>query len=75
VLADTLDRATGTFLERTSRRAARSASSTTAAATSTSPCTGPQALAAQTEDAELAAAFAPLAETLAENEKPRSSTS
>ena len=40
VLADTLDRATGTFLERTSRRRAGSARSTTAAATSTSRCTG-----------------------------------
>ena len=49
---------------RTSRRPARSAASTTAAATSTSRSTGPQELAEQTEDAELAAAFAELAETL-----------
>ena len=39
-------------------RAAGSARSTTAAATSTWRCTGPQELAAQTDDAELAAAFA-----------------
>ena len=75
VLADTLDRATGTLLEEDKSRRARSASSTTAAATSTSRCTGPQELAEQTEDAELAAAFAPLAERLADERADRSSTS
>ena len=39
------------------------------ARTSTSPCTGPQELAKQTDDADLAATFEPLAETLAENEQ------
>ena len=43
---------------RTSRRAAGSARSTTAAATSTWRCTGPRSWPQQTDDAELAAAFA-----------------
>ncbi len=42
---------------------------TTAAASSTSPCTGPRELAAQTDDAGLAAQFAPLARRLAGNEQ------
>ena len=54
---------------RTSRRAAASAASTTAAATSTWPCTGPRSWPQQTDDAELAEAFAPLAKTLAEQEQ------
>ena len=49
---------------RTSPRRAGSARSTTAAATSGWPATGPQELAAQTDDAELAALFAPVAEQL-----------
>jgi hypothetical protein len=51
-----------------SRRRRRPASSTTAAASSTWRCTGRRQLAAQTEDAELAAHFAPLAKALADNE-------
>ena len=43
-------------------------SSTTGAATSTWRSTGPQELAAQTDDAELAAQFAPIAAALAANE-------
>ena len=53
---------------RTSPRAAGSARSTTAAATSTSRCTGPRSSASQTDDAELAAAFAELAKALRGNE-------
>ena len=62
VLGDTLDRATGTFLNENRSPAAGSAPSTTAARTSTSRSTGPRSWPTQTEDAELAAAFAPLAE-------------
>ena len=40
ILGETLDRATGTFLDRTARPPARSARSTTAARTSTWRCTG-----------------------------------
>ena len=54
---------------RTSRPAARSARSTTAAATSTWRCYWAEELAAQTDDPELAAAFAPLAERLAADEE------
>ena len=53
---------------RASRRRARSARSTTAAATSTSPCYWAEELAAQTDDAEVAALFAPIAEALRSNE-------
>ena len=52
----------------TSRRGARSARSTTAAATSTSPCTGRRSWRAQQADPELAAVFAPVAEALASQE-------
>ena len=62
VLGDTLDRATGPSSTRTARPAASSAPSTTAARTSTSRSTGPRSWPKQTDDAELAAAFAALAE-------------
>ena len=54
---------------RTSRPRARSARSTTAARTSTSRSTGRRSSREQSDDAELAAAFEPLAKTLAENEQ------
>ena len=54
---------------RTGRRAASSAPSTTAAATSTWRSTGPSELAGQTDDAELADAFAALAKTLGDDEE------
>ncbi len=69
VLADTLDRATATFLNEDKSPSRASAASTTAAATSTSPCTGRRSWPRQTDDAELAKAFAPLAETLAAQEQ------
>ena len=47
----------------------RSARSTTAAATSTSRCTGLRSSQAQEADPELAAIFAPVAESLAANEQ------
>ena len=53
----------------TSRRPARSAASTTAARTSTSRSTGPRSSPPRTEDSDLAAAFKPLAETLAAKEE------
>ena len=53
---------------------ARWAASTTAAATSTWRCTGPQELAAQDDDADLAKAFSDLAGTLADTRR-RSTTS
>ncbi len=58
--ADTLDRGDGhASSRRTSRRRGASARSTTAAATSTWPCTGRRSWRPQTDDAELAAARSP----------------
>ena len=67
VLGLALDRATGTLLnENKSPEPQARHASTTAAATSTWRCSGPQELAEQTDDAELASAFADLAEQLRE---------
>ena len=60
---------------RTSRRAAGSAASTTAAATSTWRSTGPRSWPAQTDDAELAEAFAAAGQDAAPSRSRRSSTS
>ena len=53
---------------RTAHPSARCTSSTTAAATSTWRSTGPRELAAQTDDPELAARFAPIADALGADE-------
>ncbi len=54
---------------RTSPRPGASAASTTAAATSSCPCTGRRSWPSRPDDADLAKAFAPLAETLSANEQ------
>ena len=68
VLADTLDRATERLLNENRSPARKACRSTTAAATTTSPSTGPARLARQSEDAELGAAFAPIAAVPGANE-------
>ena len=60
---------------RTGRPRARSAASTTGAATSTWPCTGPRSWPPRPTTPELAERFAPLAERLADRGGRRSSTS
>ena len=65
MLADTLDQATGTFLDENKSPAARSARSTTAAATSTSPCTGLRRWPPRATTPSWPRAFAPLADALA----------
>ena len=70
VLGETLDRATGTFLQREQVPGPQGRHDRQPRlATSTSRCTGPRSWPRQNDDAELAAAFAELAETLAENEQ------
>ncbi len=68
VLAETLDEATGTFLRRTSRPAASVGEIDNRGSHFYLALYWAQALAAQSADAELAAAFAALAQTLAANE-------
>ncbi|MFV2143695.1 NADP-dependent isocitrate dehydrogenase [Isoptericola sp. G70] len=68
VLADTLDRATGTFLDQDKSPTRRVGGIDNRGSHFYLALYWAQELAAQTEDAELAAAFAPLAATLAEQE-------
>ncbi|MFF2780964.1 NADP-dependent isocitrate dehydrogenase [Streptomyces sp. NPDC058052] len=68
VLADTLDRATGTFLNEDKSPTRRLGGIDNRGSHFYLSLYWAQELAAQTEDAELAKAFAPLAETLAANE-------
>ncbi|WP_370614747.1 NADP-dependent isocitrate dehydrogenase [Mumia sp. Pv 4-285] len=67
VLADTLDRATGTFLDENKSPSRRVGGIDNRGSHFFLALYWAQELAAQTEDAELAAAFAPLAETLSAN--------
>ncbi|MET9725250.1 NADP-dependent isocitrate dehydrogenase [Streptomyces zaomyceticus] len=69
VLADTLDRATGTFLNEDKSPTRRLGGIDNRGSHFYLSFYWAQELAAQTEDAELAKAFAPLAETLAANEQ------
>ncbi|KQX49852.1 MULTISPECIES: NADP-dependent isocitrate dehydrogenase [unclassified Streptomyces] len=69
VLADTLDRATGTFLNEDKSPTRRLGGIDNRGSHFYLALYWAQELAAQTEDAELAKAFAPLAETLASNER------
>ncbi|MFJ5831789.1 NADP-dependent isocitrate dehydrogenase [Streptomyces sp. NPDC093089] len=69
VLADTLDRATGTFLNEDKSPTRRIGGIDNRGSHFYLSFYWAQELAAQTEDAELAKAFAPLAETLAANEQ------
>ncbi|MFF2572638.1 NADP-dependent isocitrate dehydrogenase [Streptomyces sp. NPDC058084] len=69
VLADTLDRATGTFLNEDKSPTRRVGGIDNRGSHFYLAFYWAQELAAQTEDAELAKAFAPLAETLAANEQ------
>ncbi|MFB6827452.1 NADP-dependent isocitrate dehydrogenase [Streptomyces hydrogenans] len=69
VLADTLDRATGTFLNEDKSPTRRLGGIDNRGSHFFLALYWAQELAAQTEDAELAKAFAPLAETLAANEQ------
>lgn len=69
VLADTLDRATGTFLNEDKSPTRRLGGIDNRGSHFYLAFYWAQELAAQTEDAELAKAFAPLAETLAANEQ------
>jgi isocitrate dehydrogenase len=69
VLADTLDRATGTFLDENRSPARRVGSIDNRGSHFYLALYWAQELAKQTDDAELAAAFEPLAKTLSENEK------
>ncbi|MER6098035.1 NADP-dependent isocitrate dehydrogenase [Streptomyces sp. NPDC001728] len=69
VLADTLDRATGTFLNEDKSPTRRLGGIDNRGSHFYLALYWAQELAAQTEDTELAKAFAPLAETLAANER------
>ncbi|MFI8370296.1 NADP-dependent isocitrate dehydrogenase [Streptomyces sp. NPDC085466] len=69
VLADTLDRATGTFLNEDKSPTRRLGGIDNRGSHFYLSLYWAQELAAQTDDAELAKAFAPLAETLAANEQ------
>ena len=69
VLADTLDRATGTFLNENRSPARRVGSIDNRGSHFYLALYWAQELARQTDDAELAAAFEPLAKTLSENEQ------
>ncbi|RKE17698.1 NADP-dependent isocitrate dehydrogenase [Streptomyces sp. TLI_171] len=69
VLADTLDRATGTFLNEDKSPSRRLGGIDNRGSHFYLALYWAQELAAQTEDAALAAAFAPLAQTLAEQEQ------
>ncbi|MFD8211255.1 NADP-dependent isocitrate dehydrogenase [Streptomyces sp. NPDC059695] len=69
VLADTLDRATGTFLNEDKSPTRRLGGIDNRGSHFYLALYWAQELAAQTEDAELAKAFAPLAETLTANER------
>ncbi|WP_031014778.1 NADP-dependent isocitrate dehydrogenase [Streptomyces sp. NRRL F-5727] len=69
VLADTLDRATGTFLNEDKSPTRRLGGIDNRGSHFYLSLYWAQELAAQTEDAELAKAFAPLAETLSANEQ------
>ncbi|MFJ2932642.1 NADP-dependent isocitrate dehydrogenase [Streptomyces sp. NPDC087219] len=69
VLADTLDRATGTFLNEDKSPTRRLGGIDNRGSHFYLALYWAQELAAQTEDAELAKAFAPLAETLSANEQ------
>jgi isocitrate dehydrogenase len=69
VLADTLDRATGTFLKENKSPARRVGSIDNRGSHFYLALYWAQELAAQSDDAGLASAFAPLASTLAENER------
>jgi len=69
VLADTLDRATGTFLDENRSPARRVGSIDNRGSHFYLALYWAQELARQTVDAQLAAAFEPLAKTLAENEQ------
>ena len=69
VLADSLDRATGTFLEQDKSPSRRLGGIDNRGSHFYLALYWAQELAAQTEDAELAAAFAALAKTLAEQEQ------
>nr|WP_223184104.1 NADP-dependent isocitrate dehydrogenase [Streptomyces sp. CBMA291] len=69
VLADTLDRATGTFLNEDKSPTRRLGGIDNRGSHFYLALYWAQELAAQTEDADLAKAFAPLAETLAANER------
>ncbi|MGW4383951.1 NADP-dependent isocitrate dehydrogenase [Kitasatospora sp. NPDC004531] len=69
VLADTLDRATGTFLNEDKSPSRRLGGIDNRGSHFFLALYWAQELAAQTEDAALAAAFAPLAQTLAEQEQ------
>src|SRR4051794_11751254 len=69
VMADTLDRATGTFLDENRSPARKVGSIDNRGSHFYLALYGAQELARQTDDTELAAAFGPLAATLAENEQ------
>jgi isocitrate dehydrogenase len=69
VLADTLDRATGTFLNENRSPARKVGSIDNRGSHFYLALYWAQELARQSDDAELAAAFEPLAKTLAENEQ------
>ena len=69
ILADTLDRATGELLDRGKSPSRKCGELDNRGSQFYLTLYWAQALAAQTEDAELAKRFAPLARTLAENEK------
>jgi len=69
VLADTLDRATGTFLDRDKSPTRKLGGIDNRGSHFYLALYWAQELAEQTEDAELAAAFKPLAQTLADNEQ------
>ncbi len=75
VLADTLDRATGSFLEENKSPSRKLGGIDNRGSHFYLALYWAQELAQQTDDAELADAFAALAETLAEQEQARSSTS
>ena len=68
MLADTLDRATGTFLNENKSPSRRVGGIDNRGSHFYLALYWAQELAGQTDDAELAAAFAPLAETLTEQE-------
>ncbi len=69
MLADTLDRATGTFLDENRSPARRVGSIDNRGSHFYLALYWAQELAKQTDDADLAATFEPLAKTLAENEQ------
>ena len=69
ILADTLDRATGTFLENDKGPSRKLGGIDNRGSHFYLSLYWAQELAGQTEDADLAKAFAPLAETLAANEQ------